>query len=234
MTSSTDAAAVATRCGPFLDVFPLVYCDQNACWQTDRLFLTGWHSSYLLLRTLPKHNLYACVHAFLRPASLHMTASLPLSLSFFPPPPPVIRLFTGTTPTHSLKPGINTEPWQKQERFPPVRPIHGPSLDVRLEGGYVIMIMDSVSNRLLSFGAFGWICWMSDFHGSELALASFRTQFHNNCGPLSYRVLNGRHFITHTDFSRSLPALLREWFSCDGPFLLDSRWPLPACKPASR
>lgn len=119
MTSSTYAAAVETRCSHALGVFPLVYCDQNVCWQTDLLFLTGWRSSSLLLRTLPKHNLYACVHAFLRPASLHMTASLPLSPSFSPflppPPPPVIRLLTGTTPTHSLTPGIDTEPGREQE-----------------------------------------------------------------------------------------------------------------------
>lgn len=83
---------------------------------------------------------YACVHAFPCPASLHMTASLPLSFPLLLPPPlpPVIRLFTGTTPTHSLAPGINTEPWQEQESL---RPIHSPSLNVRLAGGYVTMIM---------------------------------------------------------------------------------------------
>ncbi|TWW61542.1 hypothetical protein D4764_04G0001890 [Takifugu flavidus] len=43
-------------------------------------------------------------------------------------------LFTGTTPTHSLKPGINAEPWREQESLPPVRPIHAPSLKVHLAG----------------------------------------------------------------------------------------------------
>lgn len=118
MTSSTDAAAVETHCSHFLGVFPLVCCHQNVCWQIGRLFF--WQDATRLTCCYAYRLNTTCTRVRTPSPVLppRMTASLPLSLSFLPPPPPpVIRLFTGTTPTHSLKPGINTEPWPEQRNF---------------------------------------------------------------------------------------------------------------------
>lgn len=95
------------------------------------------------------------VRAFLRPASLHLTASLPLSLlllllSFSPAKHRRTPFSLKTGNKHGSTAGAGLTP-------PPVRIIHGPFLDVRLTGGYVKTVIFSLSRWLLSLETRVWI-----------------------------------------------------------------------------